>query len=102
MRRLDVLLYSLGVLVGGGLLDLALQGLGSEQAGLLASTALTLGLVLWVLSYLRRVLTGNMALKEQNQAFRIAALQEELEKLTPAERQALEAQLRDPESPQPR
>jgi len=99
MRRLDVLLYSMGVLGGGGLLYGVLQKLGTPQAGIAASTVLTLGLVGWVLSYFRRVLTGTMALKEQSQAFRIAALQEELEKLTPSERQALEEQLRDPELP---
>ncbi|MEN9204925.1 MAG: DUF3007 family protein [Thermostichales cyanobacterium SZTDM-1c_bins_54] len=94
MRRLDVIGYSLVVLLAGGLLYGVLQGLGQEQAGILTGTGLTLGLLVWVVTYLRRVLTGKMTLKAQREAFQIAHLAEQLEKLTPEERQALEEEIR--------
>lgn len=101
MRRLDVLILCLAVLLSGGGAYILIRGTGidAEQAGIWASFGLAILLMGWVFSYLRRVLTGQMAMHEQSQAYQIAALQERLQTLTPEELAAVEDSLSVSDAP---
>lgn len=95
MRRIDVIAIGLGVLVGGWVLYLILQGVGldSAGAGIWSQAILVGGLVGWVLTYLGRVLTKNMTYRKQLQDYEEAVLQKRLEELTPEELEKIQAEI---------
>ncbi|MEN9218805.1 MAG: DUF3007 family protein [Gloeomargarita sp. DG_2_bins_126] len=92
MRRIDVMLLGLALLGAGGLLYIVLQflGLDSLQAGLWTQVTLTVGLILWILTYSLRVVRKDMTYHQQREQYDRAWLARRLEQLSPAERERLQ------------
>jgi membrane protein implicated in regulation of membrane protease activity len=95
MRRLDILALGLGLLGGGGLLYWALQsfGVADFDAGLWTQSLLVAGLILWVITYLVRVLTKKMTYAQQLKDYENAVLQKRLDALSPEELAQLQAEV---------
>ncbi|MBC7824574.1 MAG: DUF3007 family protein [Candidatus Parcubacteria bacterium] len=95
MRRIDAIGISLGMFVAGGLAYLTLQwvGLDSMNAGIWSQVHLVSALVVWVFSYLTRVLSKDMTYDQQLRAYEEAVLQKRLEELTPEELAAMQAEI---------
>lgn len=95
MRRIDVLGIGIGFFAAGGVLYVILRiaGLNSLDAGLWAQAGLVLGIVLWLLSYLLRVVTKNMTYNQQLQDYEDAVLQKRLDEMSPEELAQLQAKL---------
>jgi membrane protein implicated in regulation of membrane protease activity len=95
MRRIDVIALGLGLLVSGGLLYGLLQfvGLAEFDAGLWTQTILVAGLVLWVVTYLVRVLSKKMTYAQQLKDYEDAVLQKRLEALSPEDLAQLQAEV---------
>ena len=92
MRRIDVMVIGLGVLLIGGLTYLLLQGLGLDKqtAGIWSQAILVAGLIGWVLTYLFRVGNHKMTYNQQLKAYQESVLQERLKSLSPEELAALQ------------
>lgn len=95
MRRIDVVGISLGVFVAGGLAYLLLQtiGLDSMSAGIWSQVLLVGTLIVWLVSYVTRVLSQNMTYNQQLQDYREAVLQKRLDEMTPEQLEALQAEI---------
>lgn len=95
MRRIDVIGIGLAVLAAGGIVYLLFQlaGLDSLSAGIWSQAVLVGGLVLWVLSYLFRVLTQKMTYNQQLKDYETAVLEKRWESLTPEEKAKFQAEL---------
>ena len=95
MRRIDAIGISLGMFVAGGLAYLTLQwvGLDSMNAGIWSQVLLVSALVVWVFSYLTRVLSKDMTYDQQLRAYEEAVLQKRLEELTPEELASMQAEI---------
>jgi hypothetical protein len=95
MRRVDVLGIGLGFFLTGGLVYGLLLGLGieSQKAGIWAQAVLVGGLILWLCSYIFRVLTHDMTYHQQIKDYEEALIQKRWESLTPAEREHLQAEV---------
>lgn len=87
MRRVDVLTLGLGVFLGGGIIYLLLQQVGIDQinAGIWTQAILVLGLVVWSLTYLGRVLGKNTTYHQQRLEYEEAMLTKRLKEMTPEE-----------------
>lgn len=87
MTRLTILKSSLALLLvaGVGYSGLSGVGLSQDKIQIGLSSLLMLGFAFWVIGYVKRVLSGQMALHEQQQRFEKAALQEKLQTMTPEE-----------------
>jgi len=103
MRRIDVLVLGLGIFLGGGVVFLALQGLGLDgiQAGIWSQVVMVAGLLVWLATYLFRVVTHRMTLNQQLEAYESAVLEKRLEELSPEELASLQQRLEgdSPSSP---
>lgn len=95
MRRIDVIGISLGVFLTGGLVYLLLEtiGLDSFSAGIWSQVLLVGGLIVWVVTYLTRVLSHRMTYNQQMKNYEEAVLQKRLEELTPEELEKLQAEI---------
>lgn len=95
MRRIDVIGIGLAVLAAGGIVYLlfGLAGLDSLSAGIWSQALLVGGLVLWVLTYLFRVLTQKMTYNQQLKDYETAVLEKRWESLTPEEKAKFQAEL---------
>ncbi|MBJ7898872.1 MAG: DUF3007 family protein [Cyanobacteria bacterium RI_101] len=95
MRRVDVLAIGLGFFLAGGLVYGVLLGVGveSQKAGVWAQAVLVGGLILWLCSYIFRVLTHDMTYHQQIKDYEEALIQKRWESLTPAERERLQAEV---------
>lgn len=95
MRKLDVLIVGVAVLVGGGGIYTAFQllGIDTQQSGIWASALLAVGLLAWTASYLTRVLTGNMSIHQQSETFKTEVLRQTLESMSAKELAQFEAEL---------
>jgi len=95
MRRIDAIGISLGMFVAGGLAYLILQwvGLDSMNAGIWSQVILVSALVVWVFSYLTRVLSKDMTYDQQLRDYEEAVLQKRLEELTPEELASMQAEI---------
>lgn len=102
MRRIDAIGIALGVLIVGGLVYIALQAAGVDylQAGIWTQALLVGGLIIWLLSYLFRVVSSNMTYNQQLKDYEEAVLQKRLEEMTPEELAQLQAQLEQDERSQ--
>lgn len=87
MRRIDAIGIAIGVFAAGGIIYIVLQiaGLDSQKAGIWSQALLVGGLVGWLLTYLFRVGTKNMAYNQQLKDYKEAVLQKRLEEMTPEE-----------------
>ncbi|MBC6421369.1 MAG: DUF3007 family protein [Hormoscilla sp. SP12CHS1] len=94
MRRIDVIGIGLAVLAAGGIVYLLFQlaGLDSVSAGIWSQALLVGGLVLWVLTYLFRVLTQKMTYNQQLKDYETAVLGKRWESLTPEEKAKFQAE----------
>lgn len=95
MRRIDALGIGLGFFLAGGLVYALLLGLGvdSQKAGIWTQAVLVGGLILWLLSYIVRVLSHDMTYHQQIKDYEEAMLQKRWDNMTLAEREALQAEV---------
>lgn len=95
MRRIEIILIGLAVFASGGILYLFLQYLGIDglTAGIWTQLLLIIGVILWVLSYLFRVLSKNMTYNQQLKDYQDAVLLKRLEEMTPEQLAQLEAEI---------
>jgi hypothetical protein len=95
MRRIDVMAIGLGILVAGFVFYGLFQGFGldSQNAGLWSQALLVGGLLLWVVTYLGRVIRQNMTYNQQLKDYEQAVLQKRLEELSPEELAQLQAEI---------
>lgn len=95
MRRLDVFLIGLSLLIGGGLVYACFQiaGMNALDAGIWAQVVLVIGLVGWLLTYLVRAVTQNMTYNQQLKDYEDAVLQKRLDEMTPEQLEQLQAEL---------
>lgn len=95
MRRIDVIGIGLAVLAAGGIVYVLFQlaGLDGVSAGIWSQAVLVGGLVLWVLTYLFRVLTQKMTYNQQIKDYETAVLEKRWESLTPEEKAKFQAEL---------
>jgi hypothetical protein len=93
MRRIDVILLSLGILGGGLVVKIGLEqvGLDSLDAGVWTQAVLVLGLLGWVSTYLVRAVTHNLTFHKQFRDYEDALLQKRYNELTPEELAQLQA-----------
>lgn len=104
MRRIDIIGIGVGLLVVGGVLYLILQktGLDSIHAGIWSQVLLVGGLIIWVLTYLLRVVTHKMTYNQQIEDYKQAVLQKRLEEMTPEEIAQLQAEIAQEKQNQPK
>jgi hypothetical protein len=95
MRRIDVIFIGLAVFLSGGLLYLSLKlfGIDGLSAGIWTQFILVLGIIIWTLSYLVRVLTRNMTYNQQLKDYEEAVLDKRLAQMTPEEIAQLQAEI---------
>lgn len=95
MRRIDAIGIAIGVFAAGGIIYIVLQvaRLDSQKAGIWSQALLVGGLVGWLLTYLFRVGTKNMAYNQQLKDYKEAVLQKRLEEMTPEELAQLQAEV---------
>lgn len=96
MRRLDVLLFTVGVFGVGGLAYGVFRAVGLDgiDAGIWSQVVLVgVGVVAWVGSYLRRAVTHTMTYNQQLQDYEDAVLQKRLDALSPEELAQLQAEV---------
>lgn len=95
MRRIDVIGFGFGVFLAGGLVYLALNllGLDSLSAGIWSQVVMGVGLLVWLATYLMRVLNQNMTYDQQVRDYEDAVLQQRLAEMTPEELAALQAEV---------
>lgn len=95
MRRIDIIAIGIGIaLAGGGLfLGFRLFGLDGINAGIWSQAVMVGGLVVWLASYLLRVVTRNMTLNQQMEDYESAVLQRRLDELSPEQLAALQDKL---------
>jgi hypothetical protein len=95
MRRIDVILLSIGILGGGLVVKIGLEqaGLDTLDAGVWSQAVLVLGLLGWVSTYLVRAVTHNLTFHKQFRDYEDALLQKRYNELTPEELAQLQAEV---------
>lgn len=93
MRRLDVILIGLGILLGSGGVYITLQwiGIDSLDAGIWTQVILVAGLLGWLATYGFRALTKTMTYNQQLKDYEDAVLQKRLDEMSPEELSQLQA-----------
>ena len=87
MRRIDIIYIGLGIFGAGGIIYLLFKflGLSGEKAGIWSQVLLIVVVMIWVLTYLFRVLTHNMTYHQQLQDYEEAVIEKRIEEMTPEE-----------------
>lgn len=100
MRRIDALWIGFGVFIAGGLIYGSLQVFGADSAtaGIWSQAVLVGGLVVWLLTYVLRAVTGRMTYHQQRRDYEEAVLQKRLDSLTPEELARLQAEIEQEQS----
>lgn len=95
MRRIDVIGWGFALLAAGAFLYVVLQvaGLDSLKAGLWSQVTLTVGLILWVFTYSRRVVRKDMTYHQQREQYDQAWLARQIEQLSPEELERLQREV---------
>lgn len=95
MRRIDILVIGLGLFVVGGGIFAFFKGVGldSASAGIWSQVFLVGGLVVWLLTYVFRAVTGSMTYHQQRRDYEESVLQKRLQELTPEELEKLQAEI---------
>ncbi|MGL5034336.1 MAG: DUF3007 family protein [Microcystaceae cyanobacterium] len=95
MRRIDAIAIALGFFLSGGVIYAVLLGVGIEgqKAGIYTQAVLIGGLILWLLSYIFRVLSHDMTYHQQIKDYEEAMIQKRWESLSPEEREKLQAEV---------
>jgi len=91
MRRLDVLIIGLGIFGAGGIIYLLFKsfGIDSQQAGIWSQVLLISGVIIWITTYLIRVLTHKMTYHQQLKDYEEAVIQKRFEEMTAEELEQL-------------
>ncbi len=91
MRRIDAIGIVFGVFVVGGLayVVLSLAGFNSFSAGIWSQFLLVGGLIGWLLSYIFRAVGNKMTYHQQREEYEKAFLQNQLDQLSPEQRDKL-------------
>jgi len=99
MRRIDVIVIGLATFASGGILYLVLKFLGINglTAGIWTQFFLVLGIIIWTLSYLLRVLSQNMTYNQQLKDYQEAVLRKRLEEMPHEELAKLQAEIAETE-----
>jgi hypothetical protein len=95
MRRIDVLAIGLGFFLLGGLVYGLLVGVGidSQKAGIWAQAVLVGGLILWLFSYIFRVVTHDMTYHQQIKNYEESMIEKRWQSLSPEEQAQLQAEV---------
>lgn len=91
MRRIDAIGIVFGVFILGGLAYVVLQfaGLNNLSAGIWSQVLLVAGLIGWLCSYLFRAVGNKMTYHQQREEYEKAFLQNQLDRLSPEQREKL-------------
>ncbi len=97
MRRIDAIGIVFAVFVLGGLAYVVLQfaGLNNFSAGIWSQFLLVGGLIGWLLSYIGRAVGSKMTYHQQREEYEKAFLQNQLDQLSPEERDKLFADVEE-------
>jgi hypothetical protein len=97
MRRIDVIIISLGIFAAGGVIYLLFQAVGFDglSAGVWSQALLVIGVVGWTLTYLFRVANKDMTYNQQIQDYEDAVLQKRLDTMTPEELEKLQKEIQE-------
>ncbi|MGB3650092.1 MAG: DUF3007 family protein [Rivularia sp. (in: cyanobacteria)] len=97
MRRIDAIGIVFGVFILGGLAYVVLQfaGLNNFSAGIWSQFLLVGGLIGWLLSYIGRAVGSKMTYHQQREEYEKAFLQNQLDQLSPEERDKLFADVEE-------
>jgi parvulin-like peptidyl-prolyl isomerase len=100
MRRVDIIAIGLGLFVAGGLTFgvFRLTGADPTNAGIWTQALLVAGLVIWILTYALRAVSGNMTYQQQRREYDDAVLQKRLDELTPEQLAQLQAEIEQEKS----
>ncbi len=95
MRRIDAIIIILGVFLSGGLGYLIFQQVGfdSQSAGIWTQAILVVGLIGWLVTYLRRAVGNKMTYHAQRQKYEEAYFEKRLNELTPEELEKITAEI---------
>ncbi|WP_019499522.1 DUF3007 family protein [Pseudanabaena sp. PCC 6802] len=95
MRRIDAIALTLVFFLLGGLAYIVLQwlGIGKMNAGIWSQVVLITALLVWLGSYLLRVVTKNMTYDQQLENYKTAVLKKRLEEMSPEEIARLQAEV---------
>ncbi len=95
MRRIDAIALITAFFLSGGLVYVVLQaiGLDNQQAGIWSQAFLVGGLILWLLSYVFRVLTHDMTYHQQIKDYEETVIKKRWESMTPEEQEKLQAEV---------
>ncbi|MBV6625670.1 MAG: DUF3007 family protein [Rivularia sp. (in: Bacteria)] len=99
MRRIDAIGIVFGVFVLGGLAYVVLQiaGLNDLSAGIWSQVLLVTGLIGWLFSYIFRAVGNKMTYHQQREEYEKAFLQNQLDRLSPEQRDKLLAEIEQKE-----
>ncbi|MEO1432079.1 MAG: DUF3007 family protein [Cyanobacteria bacterium J06632_19] len=99
MRRIDAIGIVFGVFVLGGLAYVVLQiaGLNDLSAGIWSQVLLVTGLIGWLFSYIFRAVGNKMTYHQQREEYEKAFLQNQLDRLSPEQRDKLLAEMEQEE-----
>lgn len=97
MRRIDVIGWGFGIFLVGGALYLVLRlgGLDTQNAGLWSQVLFVFIILVWVSTYLFRVLGRKMTYNQQLEDYEEAVLQKRLDEMSPEELAALQDELEE-------
>jgi len=95
MRRIDVLIIGLGFFLLGGLVYGLLMGMGidSQKAGIWSQAVLVGGLILWLFSYIFRVVTHDMTYHQQIKDYEESMIEKRWQSLSPEQQAQLQAEV---------
>jgi hypothetical protein len=95
MRRIDAIALTLAFFLLGGLAYVGLQWLGVAKmnAGIWSQVVLVAALLMWLGSYLLRVVTKNMTYDQQLENYKTAVFKKRLEEMSPEEIAHLQAEV---------
>jgi hypothetical protein len=95
MRRIDAIALITAFFISGLVVYLLLKvsGLDAQQAGIWSQAFLVGVLILWLFSYIFRVLTNDMTYHKQIKDYEESMIQKRWDSLTPEEREKLQAEV---------
>jgi len=95
MRRIDAIALITAFFVSGLVVYLLLQvsGLDAQKAGIWSQAFLVGVLILWLFTYIFRVLTNDMTYHKQIKDYEESMIQKRWESLSPEEREKLQAEV---------
>lgn len=95
MRRIDAIALITAFFVSGVIVytGLKVSGIDAQKAGIWSQAFLVGVLILWLLTYIFRVLTNDMTYHKQIKDYEEAMIQQQWESMTPEEQEKLQAEI---------